>query len=837
MDSQSNQVERAIEEYIGSYEQAAAESPEGFAQRFAPELRARILQGCQDYLSSVELLRPRKQAESGHIKVLGPYQLGEVLNSGGTATVYAAIDTRTGQEVAIKVLHEHLSRSLRSLERFKREARLGQGLRYQHLAAVTDVGSAGDRYYLVMDRVYQRSLADYIRDSIGGQRGERAIELAVRVTGQIARALHYLHENGVYHRDVKPHNILLDDQNEAFLADLGLAKIEETSLSFSGRAVGTLWYMSPEEGVAHSLVDHRTDVYSLGVVLYETLTLRRPFEGDTPERILYRINFACPSTPSRLNPSVPSAVEAICLKAMEKVPAHRFASALEFAEDLERVQRLESPRTRPKGPFVRLWRSVTLRPWRWAGVLGIALTIAGFFAVDQWQESKRLAHDLTAIVDFIEGARADAQDNAELEKLLNLCSVLKDRYGEGVAYPVAEARRMIAFEGRERLDRARERLISNFSSPPGTDLESYQFESQPELFRAFVEMVECAALLPLDDTRRASATMDSFFPQLIASVSAGPARVPVVLYETNWATGDFATEGIRLGKTPLDIRVPPGRYRIVIGTPSSFAECTRALEDWGQRYEISVTLDRTTKQITESMVLLPSSPFVAGFTPGDPLPLKTYQIPAFYIDPFETTCGEYREFMKATGYPAPTLWPNPYDSAWDDHPVVGVDPADARSYAEWAGMRLPTMLEWERVARGTDGREYPWGGDSQRLAKIKANLYSGNLSYTDPEWVKQYLNHVRPVGTAPNDQRREDDSSVIYDCLGNVAEYVDSVIVARYRGRVFRRTSSGCVKGGSYWKYLPPGPFGGHRLVPLDKNKRPPVYGFRCAKSWRQTEQ
>src|SRR5262249_2853376 len=177
---------------------------------------------------------------------------------------------------------------------------------------------------------------------------------------EIADALAYAHEHGVIHRDAKPQNILFDDKGAAHLADFGLAKDEQaTSLSRTGDIAGTPHYLSPEQALAKRIpVDHRTDVYSLGVVLYESLSLTRPFDGKTLQQIIFAISFREPKRLRKINPRIARDIETVCHKAIEKDPNKRYPTAREFADDMRRFLAGESIDARPPSPVSRVIRGV-----------------------------------------------------------------------------------------------------------------------------------------------------------------------------------------------------------------------------------------------------------------------------------------------------------------------------------------------------------------------------------------------------------------------------------------------------------------------------------------------
>jgi len=252
---------------------------------------------------------------------IGPYRVLERLGRGGMASVYKAYQPSLDRYVALKVLPAHLTDEPGFAERFRREARAVAKLEHPHILAVHDYGQEGDLTYIAMRYVEGGTLKDLLGKPL-------ALPLVVDLIGQIAEALDYAHEHGVIHRDVKPSNVLLDRGNWTLLTDFGVARMVDATqqLTGTGVGVGTPAYMSPEQGQGKQ-VDRRSDVYSLGVVLYEMLTGKVPFEAETPLAVVWKhVNEPLP-LPRSINPQVPEAAERVVLKALAKTPSDRYASA------------------------------------------------------------------------------------------------------------------------------------------------------------------------------------------------------------------------------------------------------------------------------------------------------------------------------------------------------------------------------------------------------------------------------------------------------------------------------------------------------------------------------
>jgi tetratricopeptide (TPR) repeat protein len=261
---------------------------------------------------------------------LGPYRLLREIGSGGMGTVYEAEDARLGRRVAVKVLPAGYSRDPKAKERFLREARAASTVDHPNLCTVHDVGESDDRIYIVLSLYEGETLRERLR------RGPLPPAEARDVALQVARGLARAHEAGITHRDLKPANVMLTRRGEVKILDFGIARLEgdEASLTRTGALWGTPAYMSPEQARGEP-VDRRTDVWSLGVLLYEMTAGRRPFGGETVPAVLSAILVAEPEPLDRVCPGVPPDLARVVARALAKDPAERYASAAELLTDLE----------------------------------------------------------------------------------------------------------------------------------------------------------------------------------------------------------------------------------------------------------------------------------------------------------------------------------------------------------------------------------------------------------------------------------------------------------------------------------------------------------------------
>ena len=272
---------------------------------------------------------------------LGPYRLVEPIGEGGMATVYRAYQPSMDRFVALKILPAHYATDPSFMERFRQEARVIARLEHPNIIPVHDFGEQDNITYLVMRYLQAGSLKDILRA------GPLPLADTVRVTTQVAGALDYAHRQGIIHRDIKPANVLIDADGNAFLTDFGIAKMLEGNigLTATGGAVGTPAYMAPEQSLGEP-VDARSDIYALGVTLYEMLTGRAPYDADTPVAVILKHLHEPLPLPRQFNPDIPEQVERVVLRAMAKARNDRFASASEMAADLNEAF-ASTAKTRP----------------------------------------------------------------------------------------------------------------------------------------------------------------------------------------------------------------------------------------------------------------------------------------------------------------------------------------------------------------------------------------------------------------------------------------------------------------------------------------------------------
>ncbi|MCB9848550.1 MAG: SUMF1/EgtB/PvdO family nonheme iron enzyme [Phycisphaeraceae bacterium] len=638
------------------------------------------------------------------------FEIIRKIGSGGMGLVYLAEDTELHRMVAIKVLPAVLTASGSGVERFRREAQTVSKLDHPHIVPVHRFGRWEKTHYIASAYIEGETLAlalgciDYT-----GAPDLRRINAALGAVHSIAQALDYAHRNGVIHRDVKPSNILIDTNGKAHLCDFGIAKVEHShDLTMTHEVPGTSGYMSPEqEGLIASPLDARSDVYSLGAVLYECATGRRwcvsAKNGDPRQPANPQLGVL-----SRKN-TVPHAADlaAICQKALEWEPARRYQSAGEFAGDLDRFLR---------GQPIAARRASLARRGVWAA------------------------------------RRRPVVTTATATLLIAASSLVS---------------------------------LRAFTAPPTT---------------ALVTIAPVSAISAIEHRAFDPATQMFENPELIPS-----------------------------GRHSF--RLEPGLHRIAVDTPEGLREFTRRIEA-GET--TTIRIPASAPATTGGMILIPAgeatvgNPFVEDPIHGH----RTIDLAAYWIDRHEVTNAEFRGYVEATGASPPQIWTDPYDIAIDSLPVVGVTYDEARSYAEWLGKRLPTKPEWERAARGSEGRLYPWGDEpitDERPANVGVSIVGlTTQDLRSPEVrsavLASLVNAEVPFG-------RDITPEGGLDYYGNAAELTDTPFVQMSAGGAIELPGQQIAMGRSWKDKADNAPLYMMILAPQDQAMS--VVGFRCARSAR----
>ena len=745
-------------------------------------------------------------------QTIGRYRIDEKIGEGGMAVVYKSFDTRLEREVAMKFIRRETvsdTQAERILKRFEREAKSLARLAHPNIVRVYDYGEHEGSPYLVME---------YLE---GGTLKERSGEVlppaeAARLLLPVADALGYAHQEKLVHRDVKPANILFSRAGLPLLSDFGIARILEGegagTLTSTGMAVGTPEYMSPEQARGKE-IDPRTDIYALGVVLFELLTGHRPFEDDTPMEIIIRKSTEPPPDPRHYAPDLPEAAVALLNKALAKDLDQRYVDMAAFALDLESlIGMLPEPRT-------ELQVEDLVEDARERAKSG---NLHGARA------TYRRALKMCAAGSVQAGAI-----RAEMEKLAG-----RGQSSVGVGSPRPEAVKSI---GAIRVEQPTE---TKPKPVPAATYETLAEDIGARHVRA-----------------RQEATGSTGLPFLVDDPHQGVSplrRVP----KWAWAAGGaalLAVTGIIIIIAGVGGGVSLRASLTETPTPEQTATPAETLTpSLTPTLELGIGSTLVSEIDDMVMVYVPEGEFEMGSNEyDDEKPIHTVYLDTYWIDRTEVTNAMFAAFVEVTDYETDTEsrgWSYAYfgDDGWgevegadwwhpkgpssntagmDDHPVVHVSWNDASAYCEWAGKRLPTEAEWEKAARGTDGRTYPWGdqgaagnllnfADTNLDASWADDSVDDGLRFTSP--VGSYLDGVSPYSAL--------------DMAGNVWEWVVDWYGADYYGSSPSSNPGGpssgeyrVLRGGS-WNSVEWNVRSANRYRNNPADTRNDI-GFRCARS------
>jgi formylglycine-generating enzyme required for sulfatase activity/dienelactone hydrolase len=588
----------------------------------------------------------REQIDSLIGRTLGHYEVMSRLGAGGMGVVYQARDTRLDRLVALKFLPLDLVLDEERKLRLVREAKASAALEHPNIAAVHEIAEAPDgRMFIVMGYYEGETLRQRI------QKSPLPVAEAIDIARQIASGLAHAHDRGIVHRDVKPGNIMLTSHGLVKIIDFGLAKLRGLStITGAERVMGTVAYLSPEQARGED-VDQRTDVWSLGVVLYEMLTGHLPFRGEHPAATIHNILTTDPTPVLQLRPDIPPEMDRIIRKALEKEPGSRYPSAAGLLAELVEYQ----SRVSGLAPEVSARRLVAgwMRRKRVAIPALLAAIVLGFLLVRSVYQQSRIRWARGTLL-------------PEISRLAD-----EDQYAAALAMARQAARYIPADPQLVKLWPAISRTISVTTTPPGADVYIKEYHA-----------------------------VDSDWTHLGTSPLVN-IRIPLGLFRWKVEKTGFATKedlaGSRSVLFVLDpaAGVPDGMVRVPRGsspnkmTVSGFesVEAVQLQDYWMDRYEVT---NRQFKQFVDR----------GG----------AYRTREYWKQPFATEedVVSWEEAMKAfrdaTGRPGPATWEaGDYPNGQDDHPVGGVSWYEAAAYCEFAGKSLPTVYHWNRAAISGEG--------------------------------------------------------------------------------------------------------------------------------------
>ena len=833
---------------------ACGESPDpvSFSARH-PECDPSLLESrCREALGVRETLRVHAaglgvgEGTFAPGRTVGDFRILTELGRGGMGVVLLAHQESLGRKVALKVLPLNPAVSSRALKRFRREALAIARLCHPGIVQVHAVGEEGETLFLVLEYVEGWSLARHLEHGLnegeavgwrlGSARERGYAGRAATLVAAVAEALDFAHARGIVHRDVKPANILIDQEGAPRLTDFGLAQDEsDESISRTGDLAGTPYYMSPEQAMARVTVDSRSDIFSLGVVLYELLTRRRPFGGDTLPLILAEITTQEPLPIRKLNPSVPRDLAVICRHALEKAPGARYPTAGAMAKDLRRFLAHEAIEARPPTWRERAGRLLWRRRRTVLALAAIPLALLAWVGVKSlWFRPGWESQAATSMGRALDLEPLDGSSGEDVQGLVTAgiwAQMVLEQRAAGSPALVELAEQVLLRTDEEahslRTQGYAARTLSNDEGGIPDTIRRFRHR-----LRATRLLDGANALAPFSSIELRD-TNEMILPLL--SVTSSPPGGEVELVRLDPLTNGRVSSRI-MGHAPIDRElIEPGLYRIVVRTADGMAEHTRWLRAGGKHYAEQVVV-RPTADVLPGMIRVDvesDESFPVGTVHG-PLPSQSYgsapvSIPSFLIDEREVSCAEYRDYLLDTGGELPKCWPDPYDLRNDEYPVLCVTFREAQGYAEWAGKRLPTWFEWERAARGPEGFPYPEGHelDPNLVRAIDADVNWNDVTGKQ-DFSERVYAQLRLAGQTVGSPEGGRSPEGLLHVLDNVSEWTESpAIDVTPEGRRFPMERHWIMKGGSWARPR-------IRLdvvISAEAREDARWYGFRCAKS------
>jgi len=667
------------------------------------------------------------------------YRILEKLGGGGMGVVYRAEDTHLGRDVALKFLPPELTRDREARERFTLEARAASALDHAHICTIHDIDETDDgRLFIAMTCYSGETLKARLA------RGPLEIEDAIEIARQIASGLERAHQAGIIHRDIKPANLIVTEHGEVKILDFGVAKLAgEAGLTRTGSTLGTLAYMAPEQA-GGTEIGPATDLWALGVVLYEMLTASLPFEGRGEAETLAAIVARDPEAPGVRREGIAPGLDTLVLELLAKEPGARPADAGDVAARLEGLVRPSA--AVDSVPLAR-------RPTTWIALAATVTLVVAALAIPARNRARQdRARASLAVIDSLAG-----------------------EHGYGEAYALAlEAGRILGE------DTTLERLVPEVSD--------------------------------------------------VLTVHSEPAGAAVYLQSFEDASGPAPEPAERIGTTPIEsLRLPRGDHFLTIEA-DGYAPVERVASSQLERSDPSIS---GATGIVVDVTLIPedSMPAEMVYVPGGPYTLVSADAPAgatadlklFFIDRFEVSNADYREFVRARGYDDPALFPDGVSAGLRDRtdlpaprdwtgqqfpqgtgrqPVTSLTWYEANAYCAWKGKSLPTLFEWEKAARGgtithAEGLILPWG----LVEPGQATTLRANFSGTGPVDVDAYPLGISPYGA--------------YAMAGNVREWTANA------------AEEGFIAMGGSWRD-PVYVFSS--IATPDALFASPALGFRCVK-------
>jgi serine/threonine protein kinase len=587
-------------------------------------------------------------------KTISHYKILEKLGEGGMGVVYKAQDTKLERTVAIKFLPRHISSSSEDRERFKNEAKVAAALTHTNIATIHSIEETDEEMFIVMEFVDGIELRNKI------QSGLIQTEGALEIATQIAKGLEAAHKKGIIHRDIKSSNIMLTNDNSVKIMDFGLAKLlGGKDLTKIGTAIGTAGYMSPEQAQGTE-IDHRSDIWSLGVLIYEMICGELPFTGEYEQVVLYSIINNEPKPLSELRGDISSELESIINKMMEKEPANRYGSIKELLADIKKLSASESPTSQPSIQEDSIFEKVAKRLFGWD---------KNKRKIDRAKEQLEEIEQLVQTSKYFKAYDLAMQVEEILKKDPNLDKLL----------PTIADKLNVTTE-----PKGAKVFIKRFLPDASGNFPDKEFIGNTPILN--MRIARCDYIVFIEKDGYAPAERIASSSLLRAEASLGISTD--IIIDIKLIPSDENPEDM--------VFVPAGKYKLVsYGAPTDQGV---QLDDFFlDKYAVS-------NKHYKSFII------AGGYSN------KEYWKYHFVK---EGKSLEWKEAMKhlldKTGLPGPRSWINQdYTDGKENYPVTDICWYEAAAYAEYVDKKLPTIYEWEKAARNGEythfvGMVMPWG--------------------------------------------------------------------------------------------------------------------------------